>query len=542
MAAVIVISFILILTGICVTAGSMLLRWSVGWDLQKNPTLEVGASYFIGVAALLFFWRLMELLLHNASYALILALFMIGAISLFRRRSPLRLLQHKTALFLLFLSTSLVLTVYWTKLNPDGLEAFANIGSLHTGRYSNLALFIANNNRIPVVGQNFEQSLLASIPAFFGFSRPALALCLWLCICQGALAIFCHGALRFFGLTNARSIVGTVIVLFGQVSLSAANLIVVDSNSPVTLMGYSDAVRSVASYVIFLAVLYSMRMGCHRWGAYGVVLMFWFGWGASGPQNIFLALTMILVSILRNTWIKAATKPLLVTLVLGIVTTAAIRPLGGFLTPAQLRETLPVPGVLNEWSGPTRPGAFIIRPQIPFFAFDSYGPNGLLASPEFNLKERRGFPATIRYWIFLAENQLWLGLRVIFFALLGLVALGTSQNKDKFESALCFFSVLTFIAGAALVYPFLIDGMRWSWSRLMIPGYALAMFCLVVYWNRLSMKWPHRNRRLGWVLACLVLCFGPVADVASHWTDNLKSPAHFWHNFRVIFLLDHVIS
>lgn len=514
----------------CACVGHLLFRYSLRVDQPVNPALETGASYFIGIAVFLFLWRILECLPFNAQLSLGITLVVFGICvfldSLFKR------LRHIVLMFLVVTGVSFAIAIYWIDFQANYFGAYAHIGSLHTGRYANLALHIARENRIPVVGQSFEQSLLASYPLLLGLNHPALALYLWLCVSHVALALMTYGSLVQLGLSFRRAVVGTGIILLGQTTLSVTHTVVIDSNSPLLLMGYSDSVRSLGGFAIFLAILWAFEAGIARRVAGPVLGAVWFGWGAQAPQNIFLAMSILLFLIARS--LRRSPTYLLGISVLGCLTTLVSLPLGGLMTPERWREPVRVHGIRNGWHGPTRVDAFVIKPQVPYVVFGKYGPDQALPVPELTLSKlcREGLPRPVSWWLYQAENQLWHGLKILFFPVLGFFGLGLVK-KSAVEEKVWKFALLAFGMGGFVVFLFTVNGLRWEWTRLMIPGYSLGMTCLVLLLRR--------ARGLTWLIILCLAGFGPARAFSSRLVIHLHNPALFLEKMKVMISLNQTI-
>jgi hypothetical protein len=75
--------------------------------------------------------------------------------------------------------TSVAVTAYWLSFPGDPDHTWADVGSLHAGRYVGVAAYVADHGVVPRVGQNYAQSLLAAAHLILGVDAPLMALASW---------------------------------------------------------------------------------------------------------------------------------------------------------------------------------------------------------------------------------------------------------------------------------------------------------------------------------------------------------------------------
>lgn len=231
---IIIISFSLLF----IFSGLLVYRHSFS-SIDKMPfSFKFSASYFIGMGLFLAIWRLLSSAFSNVGVALILTLAILIVLYVKDGKFKTDLLEiivHFTekryfALCAVIIVPTVIL-LYW--LMPSGvITAFSILGSLHSPRYANIATFITENNYIPILSQNYGQSLLTSLPMLLGVNIPLFSLYLWLSISIGMISLFVYGLLKTFNLSKQITLIGTCLVLFGNTALSFTHILVIDSSTP----------------------------------------------------------------------------------------------------------------------------------------------------------------------------------------------------------------------------------------------------------------------------------------------------------------------
>lgn len=81
-------------------------------------------------------------------------------------------------------------------VNGAELTTTQSIGTLHSCRYVNIALWITENDRIPVLNQSYGQAVLGSISRLFGAENTNFTLTLWLAVSISFVHLLVYGMLR----------------------------------------------------------------------------------------------------------------------------------------------------------------------------------------------------------------------------------------------------------------------------------------------------------------------------------------------------------
>jgi hypothetical protein len=124
------------------------------------------------------------------------------------------------------------------------------LGAIHSGRYANYSIFIASHDRIPYVAQNMGQSMMGACHLLLGVTSPLAALMAWIPVALAALALLVFGVLREHGLSQTWSAAGTYFVFACNVAFSLVAVFILDNGFPIAVIGYSDAITSLGTFVL----------------------------------------------------------------------------------------------------------------------------------------------------------------------------------------------------------------------------------------------------------------------------------------------------
>lgn len=484
---------------------------------KNNPSsLKIGISYFLGVSLFFVIYRILDYIISNARVSMIISLailLILGLVNL--RKNPIDLrnkLNYKTLiviLILLIFSFLFVLFLWLEPLKTHVINDFMRFnGSLHSGRYANIATYIFENNKIPVLNQNYGQSLLATISMFLGFNNPFLALYIWLSFSIFFLIITIYGFFRYFGINKTYSSFFTLIVMFGGTALSLAYIGLIDSGSPFIAIGHSDTLISFATFLIFIIFIKNIIKKENNSFLVSAVLLFILiiSWCIYAPQNIIIAFPlMFLLFLLFSYQDKKINKKLLFLMILLLVFLGIGILLGGMLTPQFLvNKNADIPGTMTI----IKEGAKNIElaPVLPY-VYPTINESSHSVYFYSDLREIRSKGLNINInsipgILFLLEAMLWDSLRIIFFPFISFVFLffylfyynkennreNIKENNKDIENIkfLYIASIITFLIGFFIAYFFIIQGRKWELSRFLIPGYGLGLICLGISLNFLK--------------------------------------------------------
>ena len=569
----------LIFAFLFIIAGSALLSFSIPRSGTYPAPLRYGFGFFIGSALFLSLYRVLGALLTDARMSLFIAtgVFIIAALALifkFKRvdfLTTIRSLSSRQifALLLAYLLIGAFILVYWLPpLFPTGhVEVSSNVlGSLHSAKYTNIATYALEHDKIPLVNQSYGQSLLASIDLFFGANLPFLALSIWLSFSLLALAIALCGLFQWFGLGGKAVWLGVFVILFGQTALSLTHIQVVDSGSPWFANGYSDSIAAFATFMVFLFLVYENAMTKFKsfWPMAALLAVLAISWNIVGAQNLVLALFALVIIFAFHYHKNRASAPTLAGL-LAVFCIFAIAGamMGGMLMPSFLNNAKdPVIGVYSV----SDKANLSLNISLPYFyrgASSSWvaGSTATVNLPmqsnqsaadvlgKKNLTSGDSLAGHLSGWqldlimksqetLFYYEEKLWEAIRISFFPILGLLLLKALLNwREKFGQwtigktdadkpvadrigaieSFCNISILLLLLGFGIAFVIQIGNYKWELSRFLIIGYSLGMIALVLSVYVISrMLKSTLQKKILWAALLFFTAFGPLYNLA--WT------------------------
>lgn len=524
---------------------------------EKDPlAFELASGFFIGSAVFLAVWRLTAMVIGRADWSVYFALLVLVAAStltLFKGnlRRKFRRLQRREVggVAAAFLVIPTFVLVYWLEEGAGPIFNWCHVGSCHAARYANIAIQVFRENRIPVYGQDYEQSLLASVPSFLGSSHPTLGLYLWLSLSIIALVGVAYGIFRRFGFSERGALGGTLLLVAGNSSLSLVLVEVIDNGYPLLFSGKVDLVRSAGTFFVFLAWLdrvYRREAYSRGWGLFLLAVLAT-SWTMSAIQNIFLAVVLgagVLWSLRRQR--GAIFKEVAWGIIVVVITAAILSQHGGMLTRVQNRDTKEVPGVINYVKFPAKQ-ELQINPTVPFSALGAFWTDHLPKAMPFTLSQllRLGSFTDLLKIVFAIEQNLWSGVKTVFFPLLGFVGLGLLLRKRKKTPEVrevWIAGVLLFAVGFPINTLVDVNWWRWGLTRFMIPGYCLGMICLILAAREIFSGLSRRAERRAWIALYLILLLGPSLGFLVKAKRNVHDVAQFQRNARALATFDDYVN
>lgn len=364
-----------------------------GGAARSRPWIGAyGESFFVGLALFLACFVLGASLVHSARVGLWLALGMLfsGAVWAPRARASGNAWGRLSTAVLVLLG----LVVFFTFTNATAwlgpnnvheLRPWHHFFSIHSGRYADYALVVVDQDRIPRIPQNMGQSLLSASLLLLGSHSPLAALAVWIPISLAALTAQIYGVLSHLGLPGRWAALGTFVVLYCNVALSTASHFLLDNGFPLGVIGYTDAIIGLGTFLVFCKVVVGLLV---RWrkpplaGAPSASLL-GLVWAWCAPQNVVIA--GVVVVALAAAWahrlrdVKAGVRFLLpIAAGLGMGAALGATQFGPFL-PASLHEDVGVdihlPGPLvrirpyaaylvRHWSDPPLVGDHLGMPDL----------------------------------------------------------------------------------------------------------------------------------------------------------------------------------
>ena len=545
----------------CFLHERLLSRQPSGIDIRSDGiSLRWGRAYFLGLSVFLLLFLFISRLIGTGS-GLGLTLALMGAASLFQlnklrgRSFPFRrvgtLFIVLLGLIFFYSITNLALWLHWYPLGPITPHMISHFGSIHSGRYANYAIFIAEAGRIPFLNQNSGQSILTSVHLLLGTDSPLAALMVWVPFSLSFLTLLVFGVFRSGAFRRVPCLGATFLVLFCNVALSAVHVLVFDNGSPLAFVGYTDMIVAVATFIL-LCQWFQVELVRDDLGAATRLLLpalLGITWCWYAPQNVVIALLTCAATALVWSWKKRSKQPsrLLrggLVFVLGVCIGAT--QLGPFL-PSSLREEvgvwtitplLPSP-LRKEVGGWTVHGVagITIRPSVRYLISHWTKNPYLLASSyrETYVKARTiGWDEVYRRLVWLFEGQFWASVRGYGFPLLGCFLLWLYLRRPRGEldrqrlalSVWLLLSLFAFGFGYAIFFSFALDGMKWWLARFLVPGSTMALICLsFVALHHLQNIRPVARKAL-WIFLVVTATWGPVVELASVGFRNFVASAH----------------
>ena len=510
-------------------------------DYKAFPaSMKYGLGYFLGMAGFLAAWRLLESIFSSSAVAFWLSsVFMIflSAYFIWKRGLGIERPNYRKIFFasLLFIFVLAFEFALWLQVLPTPRDPFDNFGSAHPVRYANIAEYIFRAGDIPVLNQNFAQSLLAAIPRFFGAAVPFLALNLWLGISIFTLIIAVYGLFQHWGLKKGSAAFATFLFMMANTALSFTHVLSLDSNNPFLMSSYTDATAGIATFFVFLLVLLALiKSEFSSWkNWFFIPAVFGVYWSFSGGQNIILAAALLIV---LCAWHLYRHKNFKNSIFVFAATFGVFSLLGssqgGMLTPKLFRDRISLPGL----AGVNREGEYSgIKPELPFAVGLSrnweYGNPYDPAEKEVYVQVIKGKTAIsasmLHRMIWRLESNAWVAVRVAFFPLLGLVMFGLFKKFFTQDlQRLWNFAIWIFATGFAFAFGIIISGRKWEMSRFMILPYALGLMFFILWISFIRQKINSSLRaRILEIFVALVMTVGPIVNAAVIIYDNFKNPS-----------------
>tara|TARA_B100001059_G_C17838465_1_gene590076 strand:+ start:8210 stop:9925 length:1716 start_codon:yes stop_codon:yes gene_type:complete len=504
--------FFINVIGLCfVLSGQYIIQKTIRETNKLSNQLFVSLSYFTGAILFLFVFRLSSFIISNAYISIAFAFFTILMLSLIILTSKninflkiffFQSLSNQFFYFALLISVSICLLFYWTDPSLLTDNVLALLGSLHSPRYVNIANYIVDANIIPVINQNYGQSLLTASTLFLGLNAPYFTLFLWLAQSIFFLIFITFGLFKWLGLDFKSSSLGTIIVLLGNTTFSLSRILVIDSGSPFFLNGYTDSVLSIGTFIAFFLWFYNAyieKYNINRIPSLFLLIIFGITWNIFAPQNIifsigilaFFTLKILIFDSRRKSFIMLSTIVFLLASLFGTF-------MGGMLTPTKLTESVEIEGLMQVKKNEKLEIGIV--PQLPYFF--SNGTGWSRAEPylyerdkkyrdQYNSNSQSTLDKTILFfkmWI-IFETNIWIAFRIMIIPFIGVLGLWmlifykSKWDPPKFKKYKMFVLVNTLIIIPGFIIPFLftLSGYKWELTRFLIPGIYMAMMSFVIF-------------------------------------------------------------
>jgi hypothetical protein len=485
-----------------VAAGRALLPKLLPEDPEwpRPPSFSYGAGFFVGISLFQILLVLGSRIATSARFGLFCALACLSALAFAGYRAGvgrLRAREHAVVttaglgLVALFTVTN---ATAWLAANAGGPAGpptiWTPLGSIHSGRYANYSIFIASHDRIPYVAQNMGQSMMGACHLLLGVTSPLAALMAWIPVALAALALLVFGVLREHGLSRTWSAAGTYFVFACNVAFSLVAVFILDNGFPIAVIGYSDAITSLGTFVLIALWLRDALVLERAIPFRGVALpgLFALFWTWSAPQNIVVAaIAGLMIFVQRGGASVRFRRPFdaawPAALAFGAASLLGATQLGVFL-PAALRE---------ETGSPTfAVGLGLrVRPYVMYYVqhwthFRRVG-NSRLYDGVYESGREFGLVYQWTRVLKVVQTQVWESVRLYGFLLLGLVLLrwklrGAAEAGPAGERlrAWLWTATWSFVVGYGVVFFLELDGQKWWLTRFLLPATVTGLMALVL--------------------------------------------------------------
>lgn len=432
--------------------------------------------------------------------------------------------------------------------------------------YADLATHVATANTLPLVNRHYGQSILASLGlSVVGvggdrFTYPQVALDTWLFLSQAALALVFYRVLAALGVGGRGRSAGTFILMFGGTALSFVPHIVYDHDYPFVFNVYTDALFGIAGWLIIVLFLVE-RAGLESPARRPMVLaslavpaLIVAAFNATSELNILIVLLVVASVLVFQALPPQMARRLpaseVLIVLLALAAAAAIGSVQGGVFAGRTASAeraaaspfweatanadsarvsisdprwwyLPhvVLGVPTGFGNLPAPAAMMPGPPRQRPNLENPALIDSAASANARLVDRfQGLTRPAIYDVadpwYLVELRVFQGVRVIWFPLLGLLALGWLAASGAVSIAAGFFArvaVVSFalgLGGVVLANSPGGDAFYWKWAltRVLEPGLCMAMIALVVAADYLIARRPSpRTQRLLWGALALLM-------------------------------------
>lgn len=474
-----------------------------------NPDIDLSLCYFAGFSLTLLLLIIFSIFQINfsCSVTIIAASYLLVIIfSKDYRHIVSKISQKDLAFFLVLIALfSIQNLCNWTFDGPTydiHTSPHSSFGSMESGRYSNISNFIIKNGFIPVLGQNYLQSIYAA----FNQTNSSLSNLYALLSLNQAILFICllRSSQRFFKLDTGFSWLATLFIYFGSWSISTSHIFLIDSGAPLFITGYSDTIISLGSFLAFYAIANS---GIQLTKKSILIFVISFGWAFCAPQNILFVITylslMALIKFVRSTKIE------LYPLAASSVAIALASMFGGMLSPL-FRRTINhnITGIL-ETSEKVSPK---LNPSFDYLVFHSTEP---------------GFAFTHRSINFLSDSlsgSLDL-MRILFIPLLGIGLWLFFRNRKELSKELKphELGICTFILTLLFCLLISFGENKWAVSRFILPGLIIHILVLTKIAEHFFRNIKTLSFRMILALAALTLFVPTYTTIYFRWNHYFNS-------------------
>jgi hypothetical protein len=565
------ISICLAYAALFLSSGRRMLEKSGGF-CHLSPALLGYMGFFAGAALFIFFLSIGGVVLASAKLSLIASTALLLAIAAWGKKAQnvadLEWAQGLASKFApVFMAVGIVLLLIWLPPlnNPDGTIKYNHdlFGSANSGRYANIAEYMVSEDRLPVVNQNFGQSLLAAPPLLMGVDLPYFSIYLWLAVSMAFAVLAFYELFRHFKIPSQYAAAGVFVLFLGNSALSLTHVMTIDSGSPLLANGYTDNIFSLMTFLIFLlwASGISNNLSILNAPSLAIPAVLGFAWNITSAQNIFFAAFVMLYVLAMAFFAKKGTASIALALFVLLAFAAAGATRGGMLFPKQLDS------YRSDIVGSFTPNAAPIlqyKPGVSYFFMGPYsnwveshvlteyfsqnltddGMEKEISSRRSELTINYGPLKTVllsilklQYYVFYHETLLFDFLRTFFFPIAGMILAwlltrnGSKEAEMQLMNPLAAFMLIVLLLGFFMAFSVSIGNFKAEFMRFLIVPYWLGLALLVASFWHLTRRLEPRTLILAWLLLAFVMTAGPIFDLCLNIGKNLLISSHgigFW--------------
>jgi hypothetical protein len=540
----------LALAALFIWAGVPLMHRCFRTEIDRPLPLSFvyGGGFFLGMCVFFISFVFLSRAIHGALLGFWLSVGGLIAVPfMFRARDAARApwqahVRLVAAMFAVSAVMAVTNTTCW--LLPGKIQGASNppvvmqhFGSIHSGRYANYAIYIADHDRIPRLSQNMGQSMLTACHLFLGSNSPLVGLATWVPAALSAFATLIFGFLRWNGLSNQWALGGTFFVFYCNIAISLTAAFVFDNGCPLGFFGYTDIITSAATFLLACAWFRTLMLdpGPVRTILFPCLLGFCWCWCA--PQNVVIlavaAGVIGLVALWRQAEMRALRLRRFVTVGLVFVAAVAVgRSKTGAMLPHAKAENIGSI-VFVPQSG------LRVRPYIMYF-WEVWRqgrcnlprqPMGGLESDYYHYTyeeaKPQGTAAVVTRFATLIAQHFADSIRIYGFAFLGLaltawrLRAGHAGDEERERRQVwLWLALIAFLTGFGIVFTFELDTVKWWLTRFLVPGMVVCLTGLVLAVAPAAGQRKSWIRRFAWASLLVIGVYGPAVEFSTLFRQN----------------------
>ncbi len=453
-----------------------------------NHILVITLSFFLGNTLFLLIYRGLGYVMNNARMALA-GTFVISIFILFFWRNRivefLRCFESWdmlkiAAAVLVFILTGVIYFCIFNDYTEESFSVWTCLGTPHTARTTNIAVYIYQNNRIPILGQSYAQALFISIIELLGIHYSYIALYIYSVFCVTCSFFFWIGILQsVFHITFWIAILATLLIFLGGECLSTKRLLLQDSASGAIsqFAVYPDIAISSCLFVQF--VFWGLRY-IHQEIAFRGIMIFLviaaFAWVSAGIQFTVLSFGLMIVALLISVIQGNEVTGWMGLVLIFTLATVLFSQMGGMLV-SKKKITAGLNGQMEVGK--------------------LYRLNGLAISKE-------GINKLAVKWLEIISIIYIPILINITFIIMMLL----QQIRNRYVIEIGFIGIMLFIGGYTIVYPFAISGKKMESNRFLSPAFAFARITAFLIMWEVGSRFEKYDLILPGILIFLILLLG----------------------------------